>query len=87
MWDDWLKDDPNKVFRIVAAAGGARSLPDKLDKAFALRLGINTMKKKRINVIVKKRTYNNNINVLLPDYDNRKVQMALTLGNTKAFGR
>ena len=84
VFDDWLKDDPNKVFRIVAAAAGDKKLPDKLDKAFALRLGVNTMKKKRINVIVKKRTYNNNINVLLPDNDNRKVQMALTLGNTKA---
>jgi hypothetical protein len=85
VFDDWVKDDPNKVFNIVAAAYADKKLPDKLDKAFALRLGMDTMKKKRINVVVQKRTYSNNINVLLPDYDNRKCQMALTLGNTKGI--
>ena len=62
---------------IVAALTVEKAIgPNKLDKAFALRLGINTLQKKHINVRVLKRTYNNNVLVELPDYD-MKCQMAL----------
>ena len=53
VWDDWVAD-PDRTFHIVAAAYGSKKLPDKLDKAFALRLGINTLQKKHINVRVLK---------------------------------
>ena len=84
VWPEW-EQDPDKVFCIVAAAAGGKDKPDKLDKAFALRLGIDTMKVKRLNVKVLERTYRNNVLVELPDYDNRKCQMALIKGNTQRF--
>ena len=81
VWPSW-EADPIKTFLIVASAYSSKSLPDKLDKAFALRLGIDTTKMKRINVTAVERTYNNNINVRLQDYDNIQCQMALIKGGT-----
>ena len=41
MYDNWQGTD--KTFLIVGAAYGHKPLPTKLDKSFAIRMGINTM--------------------------------------------
>lgn len=80
VWPEW-EAKPQRTFLLVAAAYGGKKKPDKLDKAFALRLGINTMQMKHINVVVRERGRKNNVIVDLPDYGNIRCQLALTKGN------
>ena len=80
VWDSW-QEDPDKTFLIVGAAYGHKPLPTKLDKSFAIRMGINTMKRKRIAVKVVERTYKNNVLVELPQFDDVRCQVALVMGN------
>ena len=80
VWPQW-EADKNKRFMIVGASYNNKPKPEKPDKSFAMRLGINTMKMKRIDVEVVERTYRNNIIVKLPQFDNTECQVALKQGN------
>jgi len=82
VWDDF-KADPNRRFMLVGAAYLNRDKPEKPDKAFALRLGLDTTKHKRINVKVLERTYRNNLLVELPDFGDTKCQIAVKQGNAQ----
>jgi len=79
-WDELIAE-PKRRFMLVGAAYLNRGKPEKPDKSFAIRLGIDTMKKKRINVEVLERTYKNNILVSLPDYGDTRCQIAIKQGN------
>ena len=79
-WDSLIAK-PDRKFQIVGAAYLKRGKPEKPDKSFAIRLGINTTKKKHINVRLLERTYNNNVLVELPDHDNQKCTLTIVLGN------
>lgn len=80
VWESWEKD-PNVTLLIVGAAYGRKPLPTKLDKSFAIRMGIDTMRRKRIDVRVLERTYKNNVLVEIPELDDVRCQVALTKGN------
>jgi len=73
--------DPQRSVVIVGAAYDNKNNPAKVDKAFAFRLGIDTTRRKRINVNILKRTYKNFIKVELPEYDNIECDIAVKLGN------
>lgn len=79
VWESF-ESDPERRFVILGSAFGDGCSPTKTDKAFALRLGIDTTKRKRINVKILGRTYRNNLLVELPEYDNAKCNISLYFG-------
>ena len=75
-WPKFLQY-PDREF-IVGGAGWKKSnTPGNIDKKIALRLGIDTTKKKRIRVKVLDRGRNNYVKVQLTNYDNAICNLAI----------
>jgi len=75
---DWpnFVENPNRALGIVGAGYFGGKL-GHIDKYFAMRLGIDTTKRKRINVNITNRAKKNYVRGTLPEYDDQPVIAAL----------
>lgn len=80
-WDDWIKN-PVRAVMIMGQAINLDEYPMKIDINFAMRLGINTTKTKRIKINVLNRLEGTNkVFVELPDYGDTPCTIAVKQSN------
>ena len=76
-WQSFM-ENPSRSLIIAGQAINASRFPKKIDISFAMRLGIDLTKKRRINVKVEEKIKGKNkIKCVLPDYDNTECVIAI----------
>ena len=74
-WPNFV-DNPNRALGIIGAGYHDGKL-GHIDKYFAMRLGINTTQRKRIQLNITNRAKKNYVRGTLPEYDDQPVKAAL----------